>query len=181
VLVVMNDQINAARDVTKTNTTTLDTFKAPELGMLGYVIGGQTRFYRASTRRNTVDTEFDVSNMTSLPRVDIAYTYANVDPTAVNAFVAAGAKGIVHAGVGDGSLPLKVRPALSAAHQKGVIIVRSSRVGQGIVARNGEANDDQLDFVVSDTLNPQKARILLMLALTKTSSTKEIQRMFYTY
>jgi L-asparaginase len=169
VLVVMNDQINAAREVTKTNTTTLDTFKTPELGMLGYVIGGQPRFYRASTRKNTVDTEFDVSGMTALPRVDIAYTYANVDPTAVNAFVAAGAKGIVHAGVGDGSLPTKVRPALSSAHDK------------GIVARNGEANDDQLDFVVADTLNPQKARILLMLALTKTTNTKEIQRMFYTY
>jgi L-asparaginase/glutamin-(asparagin-)ase len=181
VLVVMNDQINAAREVTKTNTTTLDTFKTPELGMLGYVIGGQPHFYRASTRKNTVDTEFDVTNLNALPRVDIAYTYANVDPTAVNAFVAAGAKGIVHAGVGDGSLPLKVRPALSSAHDKGIVIVRSSRVGQGIVARNGEANDDQLDFVVADTLNPQKARILLMLALTKTTNTKEIQRMFYTY
>jgi L-asparaginase/Glu-tRNA(Gln) amidotransferase subunit D len=74
-----------------------------------------------------------------------------------------------------------VRPALSAAREKGVVIVRASRVGQGIVARNGEANDDQLDFVVADTLNPQKARILLMLALTKTNDTKEIQRMFYTY
>jgi L-asparaginase len=181
VLVVMNDQINAARDVTKTNTTTTDTFKTPELGMLGYVIGGQPHFYRASTRKHTADTEFDVSKLTALPQVDIAYTYANVGPTAVNALVAAGAKGLIHAGVGDGSLPTKVRPALSAARQKGVVIVRASRVGQGIVARNGEANDDQLDFVVSDTLNPQKARILLMLALTKTSDSKEIQRMFYTY
>jgi L-asparaginase len=181
VLVVMNDQINGARDVSKTNTTTTDTFKATELGMLGYVVGNQPHFYRSSTRKHTLDTEFDVANLTALPAVDIAYTYANVGPTAVNAFVAAGAKGLVHAGVGDGSLPVKVRPALSAAREKGVIIVRSSRVGQGIVARNGEANDDQLDFVVSDTLNPQKARILLMLALTKTSSTREIQRMFYTY
>jgi L-asparaginase len=181
VLVVMNDQINAARDVTKTNTTTTDTFKTPELGMLGYVIGGQPHFYRASTRKHTADTEFDVSKLTALPQVDIAYTYANVGPTAVNALVAAGAKGLIHAGVGDGSLPTKVRPALSAARQKGVVLVRASRVGQGIVARNGEANDDQLDFVVSDTLNPQKARILLMLALTRTSDSKEIQRMFYTY
>jgi L-asparaginase type II len=181
VLVVMNDQINAARDVTKTNTVTTDTFKATELGVLGYVVGNQPHFYRASTRKHTVDTEFDVSKLDALPAVEIAYTYANVGPTAVNAFVAAGAKGLIHAGVGDGSLPVKVRPALSAAREKGVIIVRSSRVGQGIVARNGEANDDQLDFVVSDTLNPQKARILLMLALTKTNSTKEIQRMFYTY
>jgi len=83
--------------------------------------------------------------------------------------------------VGDGSLPNKVRPALSAARQKGIVIVRASRVGQGIVARNGEANDDELDFVVADTLNPQKARILLMLALTRTGSSREIQRMFYTY
>ena len=181
VLVVLNDQINGARDVTKTNTTTTDTFKSPELGLLGYVIGNQAHFYRASTRKHTADTEFDVSNLTALPQVDIAYTYANVGPTAVNALVAAGDKGLIHAGVGDGSLPNTVRPALSAAREKGVVIVRASRVGQGIVARNGEANDDQLDFVVADTLNPQKARILLMLALTKTNSTKEIQRMFYTY
>jgi L-asparaginase len=181
VLVVMNDQINAARDVSKTNTTTTDTFKATELGMLGYVVGNQPHFYRASTRKHTVDTEFDVSRLDALPDVQIAYTYANVGPTAVDAFVAAGARGIVHAGVGDGSLPNKVRPALSAARSKGIVIVRASRVGQGIVARNGEANDDQLDFVVADNLNPQKARILLMLALTKTNSTREIQRMFYTY
>jgi L-asparaginase type II len=181
VLVVMNDQIHAARDVTKTNTTTPDTFKTPELGMLGYVVGNRPHFYRAPLRKHTVDTEFDVTQLASLPEVEIAYTYANVGPAAVNAFVAAGAKGIVHAGVGDGSLPNKVRPALTSARQKGVIIVRASRVGQGIVARNGEANDDELDFVVADTLNPQKARILLMLALTRTNSTREIQRMFYTY
>jgi L-asparaginase len=88
---------------------------------------------------------------------------------------------LVHAGVGDGSLANAVKPALIEARKKGVVIVRSSRVGSGIVARNGEANDDELDFVVSDTLNPQKARILLMLALTKTTDTKEIQRMFTTY
>ncbi len=100
----------------------------------------------------------------------------------VDAFVASGDKGIVHAGVGDGSLARPaVEPALIEARKKGVIIVRASRVGNGIVARNGEAKDDELDFVVSDTLNPQKARILLMLALTKTNDAKEIQRMFYTY
>jgi len=100
----------------------------------------------------------------------------------VDAFVAAGDKGLVHAGVGDGSIARPaVEPALIDARKKGVIIVRASRVGNGIVARNGEADDDKLDFVVADNLNPQKARILLMLALTKTSDTKEIQRMFYTY
>src|SRR5207237_5092015 len=97
------------------------------------------------------------------------YGYANVNPVALNAVVAAGAKGIIHAGVGDGSLATKVVPALSAARKNGVLIVRASRVGQGIVARNGEANDDELDFIAADTLSPQKARILLMLALTKTN------------
>jgi L-asparaginase len=181
VLVVMNDQIHAARDVTKTNTTTPDAFRTPELGMLGYVVGNQPHFYRAPLRRHTQDTEFDVTGLDALPDVEIAYAYANVGPAAIEALVAGGARGLVHAGVGDGSLPLKVRPALSAARAKGVVVVRASRVGQGIVARNGEANDDQLDFVVADTLSPQKARILLMLALTRTSDTREIQRMFGAY
>ena len=181
VLVAMNDQIQAARDVTKTNTSTLDSFRTPELGMLGYIQGSKPFFYRQSTRKHTLETEFDISTVTVLPMVEIVYGYANVGPVAVDAFVAAGAKGIIHAGVGDGSLAAKVVPALKAARQKGAIIVRASRVGQGILARNGEANDDELDFVAADTLNPQKARILLMLALTKTSATKDIQRMFYTY
>jgi len=181
VLVTLNDQINAGREVTKTNTSTLDTFKTPELGFLGYIQGSKPFFYRQSTRKNTADTVFDIAKLDSLPQVDIVYGYANMNPIALNAFVAAGAKGIIHAGVGDGSLNNTVLPSLVEAHKKGVIIVRASRVGQGIVARNGEADDDKLDFVVADTLNAQKARILLMLALTKTSDTKEIQKMFYEY
>ena len=181
VLVAMNDQIQAARDVTKTNTTTADTFKASDLGMLGYIQGGKPYFYRQPARKHTVETEFDVMPLAALPQVEIAYAHANVGPVAVEALVASGAKGLVHAGVGNGSLPAKVRPALSSARKKGVIIVRSSRVGQGIVARNGEANDDELDFVAGDNLSPQKARILLMLALTRTNNTRDIQRMFSTY
>jgi L-asparaginase len=181
VLVTLNDQINAGREVTKTNTSTLDTFKTPELGLLGYIQGSKPYFYRQPTRKNTVDTPFDIMNLDKLPQVDIVYGYANMNPIALNAFVAAGAKGIIHAGVGDGSLNNTVAPSLTEARKKGVVIVRSSRVGQGIVARNGEADDDKLDFVVSDTLNAQKARILLMLALTKTSDTKEIQKMFWEY
>ena len=181
VLVAMNDQIQAARDITKVNTSTLDSFRTPELGMLGYIQGSKAFFYRQAVRKHTVDTEFDISALQVLPQVDIVYGYANVSPVAVDAFVAAGSKGIIHAGVGDGSLATKVVPALKAARANGVLVVRASRVGQGILARNGEANDDELDFVAADTLNPQKARILLMLALTKTSDTKEIQRMFYKY
>ncbi|WP_374361790.1 type II asparaginase [Pseudoduganella danionis] len=181
VLVALNDQIHAARDVTKTNTSTLDSFKTPELGMLGYIQGNKPYFYHVSARKHTVDTEFDISKLDALPQVDIVYGYANMGPAALNAVVASGAKGVIHAGVGDGSLAGKVVPALKAARQQGVLIVRASRVGQGIVARNGEANDDELDFVAADTLNPQKARILLMLALTRSTDSKEIQRMFYRY
>jgi L-asparaginase type II len=181
VLVMLNDQINGARDVAKTNTSTLDTFKSPELGLLGYMQDNRPHFYRASTRRHTAETEFDISALTRLPAVDVVYGHANANRIAIDAYAAAGDQGLVYAGPGDGSLAAAVRPALSEARRRGIVIVRSSRVGQGIVARNGEANDDELDFVVSDTLNPQKARILLMLALTRTSDAREIQRMFYTY
>ena len=181
VLVAMADQIHSARDVSKTNTSTPDSFKTTELGLLGYIQGNKPYFYRASTRKHTAETEFDISKLDKLPQVDIVYGYANVGPVALNALVAAGAKGIIHAGVGDGSLAAPVKTALVAARKQGVMIVRASRVGQGILARNGEANDDELDFVAADTLNPQKARILLMLALTKTSDSKAVQKMFYTY
>jgi len=182
VLVVLNDQINGAREVTKTNTSNADTFRSWELGFLGYMQDNRPYFYRVSTRKHTVDTEFDVSKLESLPQVDIVYGYANMNRVAVDAFVGAGAKAIVHAGVGDGSLARPaVEPALIDARKKGVNIVRASRVGNGIVARNGEAKDDEMDYVVSDSLNAQKARILVMLALTRSSDTKEIQRMFYTY
>ncbi len=181
VLVAMNDQIMSGRDVSKSNTSTPDAFRSPDLGMLGYFQGSKPFFYRQLVRKHTVESEFDVSALAALPQVDIVYGYANVGPIAVDALMAAGAKGIIHAGVGNGSLAASVKPALVAARAKGAIVVRASRVGQGILARNGEANDDELDFVAADTLNPQKARILLMLALTKTASTREIQRMFYTY
>jgi L-asparaginase type II len=181
VLVALGDQIHSARDVTKANTSTPDAFKTAELGMMGYVQGPKAHFYRVSTRKHTTESEFDISNLNSLPQVDIVYGYANMNSVALNAFIAAGAKGIIHAGTGDGSLAAKVKPDLINARKNGTIIVRASRVGQGILARNGEANDDELDFVVSDTLNPQKARILLMLGMTKTSNTKDLQRMFYTY
>ncbi|MGW8391760.1 type II asparaginase [Pseudoduganella sp. HUAS MS19] len=181
VLVALGDQIHGARDVTKTNTSTPDSFKTPELGMLGYVQGPKAFFYRTSARKHTADTEFDISNLNTLPQIDIVYGYANMNSVALNAFIAAGAKGIIHAGVGDGSVAAKVKPELAAARKSGTIIVRASRVGNGILARNGEANDDELDYVVADTLSPQKARILLMLGMAKTANTKELQRMFYTY
>jgi L-asparaginase len=181
VLVCLNDQINAARDVTKTNTSTADTFKSPELGILGYVQGNRVAFYRLPARKHTLNSEFDISGVDKLPNVEIAYGFANVSRTAVDAFAASGVDGIVYAGVGDGNPSELTEQALADARAKGILIVRSARVGNGIIARNNEVNDDQRDFVVSDTLNPQKARILLTVALTKTKDTKELQRIFYEY
>ena len=181
VLVCLNDQINAAREVTKTNTSTAETFKSPDLGLLGYVQGDRVAFYRLPTRKQTLNSEFDISAVDKLPNVEIAYGFANVSRTAVDAFAASGVDGIVYAGVGDGNPSELTEQALADARAKGILIVRSARAGSGIVARNNEVNDDKRDFVVSDTLNPQKARILLTVALTKTKDTKELQRIFYEY
>jgi L-asparaginase len=181
VMVVMNDMIYAGRDVTKTNTFRTDTFKSVDLGALGYVQAGSTHFYKLPARKHTLQTPFDVSGLAELPRVDIVYGYANASRAYVDTAAKAGVKGIVNAGVGDGSLYHEVELGLIDAQEQGIVIVRSSRVGNGIVARNGEVDDDKDNFVVSDSLNPQKARVLLMLCLTKTSDPKEIQQMFWQY
>ncbi len=181
VLVCMNDQINAARDVTKTNTAALDTFRAPELGFLGVMENARPVFYRATTRTHTTASEFDIRDLKAIPDVGIALAYAGSGRLAIDALVAAHVKGIVNAGVGNGSLSVEARTALVEARKKGIVVVRASRVPGGAVARNGEADDDALDFVVADNLSPQKARILLALALTRTADTREIQRMFWRY
>lgn len=181
VLVMLNDTIGGARDVTKTITDRPDTFQTPILGALGVFTGDTPVFYRQSLRRHTADSEFDVSNLTQLPLVEIVYHYSGVTPTMINAAVASGAKGLVHAGVGDGSIATQEYPAIENALKKGVVLVRSSNVGSGIVAHNGEADDDKYGFVSGDNLNPKKARILLMLALTKTNDVKKIQNYFLTY
>lgn len=181
VLVSLNETVNAAREVTKTNTSAVETFRSPDLGILGYVQDGKAVFYRQPTRRHTARSVFDVAALKELPRVEIVYAYANVNRVMLDAAVAAGARGIVHAGTGNGSLADPVKAGLSEAQKKGILIVRSSRVGSGTVARNGEANDDQLHFVASDTLNPQKARVLLMLALTRTTDPIAVQSLFYEY
>jgi L-asparaginase type II len=183
VLVVMNDEINAARDVTKTNTYRVETFKAPELGFLGYVDADQVSFYRAPTKRHTLGAEFDVSRITVLPAVDIVYSYVEPSPAMVSALIAAKVKGIVFAGTGAGGISsaerAALKPLLSMPAATRPILVRSSRTGNGrVVARN---DDEDLGMIPADTLNPQKARILLMLALTKTSDPAEIRRMFAEY
>ncbi len=179
VLVGMNDQINGARDVTKTNTTHVETFKSWELGYIGYIQNGEPFFYRETTRKHTYMSEFDISKLTELPYVEILYGHVNGDANLVNALVASDVKGIVNAGMGHGSIFPATRDALSAVAKKGIPVVKSSRVGNGMVTR--VADDDKYGFIAGDTLNPQKARILLMLALTKTNDAAEIQRIFNEY
>jgi len=181
VLVTMNNTINCSRDVTKTNITLQDTFKSPELGYLGYIHGKTPSFYRSPARKHTVHSEFNVTELSSLPSVDIAYAYIDSTPIMINAAVSAGAKGLIYAGLGNGGMSESMKSALTNISKKGIVIVRSSRVSSGIVTRNDAVNDDLCNFVVSDTLNPQKARILLMLALTKTTNTAAIQKMFWKY
>lgn len=180
VLIALNDEINGARDTAKTNTTNPATFKAHSLGVLGYINNGTNVFLKKTVMRHTWQSEFDVSKLKSLPRVEIVYSHANDSDIFVKAAVAAGAKGIVHAGTGDGSIHKFTEPALVDAVKKGVTVVRSSRVGTGIVTPGGRYDDEE-GMISAGTLSPQKARILLQLALTKTQDPKEIRRMFTEY
>ncbi len=181
VLVTMNDEILSGRDVTKTVNIRPDAFKSP-WGDLGMVVEGQTHWFRAPVKRHTMNSEFDIDQIDTLPAVEIAYGYGNASPTAPQALAAAGAKAIVHAGTGNGSVSSAVVPALRELRAKGVHIVRSSRVvGGGFVIRNAEQPDDQYDWVAAHDLNPQKARLLTALALTKTQDAKAIQRIFLEY
>jgi L-asparaginase type II len=182
-LIVLNDEINAARDTTKTNTLRVETFRAPELGILGYIDEDRVSFYRATTKRHTAQSEFDVAALTSLPKVTILYSYIEPDASLIQAAIKSGAKGLVFAGTGNGALSvfeetvLKEVAAMPAASRP--VMVRSSRTGNGRVTPTAEY--DALGIIPGDTLTPQKARILLMLALTKTADAKEIRRIFAEY
>lgn len=181
VLVALNNAINSSRDVTKTNTVLQDTFKAPELGYLGYLIDNQPSFYRVPTRKHTFSSEFNVNDVKALPRVEIIYGHVNDSGTLARAAAQDGAKGLIYAGVGNGNMSESTERVLRQIQTEGIVIVRSTRVSNGIVTRNGAINDDANQFVAADTLSPQKARILLMLALLKTSNPQEIQEMFWEY
>ena len=181
VMVVSNDDLFAAREVQKTNTTDLQTFVAPNRGPIGEVYYGKPWYFGRPATRHGVNSEFSLDGVTKLPRVDIVYAHENADGVLVEAAVAAGAKGLVLAGVGDGNTSRSMLDALAAAAKSGVLVVRSSRVGSGIVRRNIEINDDGLGFVAALELNPQKARVLLRLALLKTRSPAEAQRIFSEY
>jgi len=181
VLVVMNDWIHAAHSLTKTSTTAVQTFMSPLRGLVGVSSYGKNDFYNTPQWKHTLGSEFDVTNVNKLPRVDILYAYADMSPDLIDASVTNGAKGIVIAGVGNGNMNKSSLEAAARAVKKGTVVVRSSRVVTGTVGRNVEVNDDEMGFVASDELNPQKARILLMLALLKPRSVSELQTLFQTY
>ena len=181
VLVVMNDWIHAAHSLTKTSTTAIQTFMSPLRGVVGIANYGKNDFYNTPQWKHTSASEFDVTDVSKLPRVDIVFACADMPPDLIDASVANGAKGIVIAGVGNGNMNKASLDAAANAAKKGVIVVRSTRVATGSVGRNVEVNDDQLGFIASDELNPQKARLLLSLALLKQRSKTELQNLFTTY
>jgi L-asparaginase len=181
VLVVMNDWIQAAHSLTKTSTTAVQTFMSPLRGVVGISTYGKNDFYNTPTWKHTTASEFDVSGVTKLPRVDVVFACADMPADLIDASVSSGAKGIVIAGVGNGNMNKASLEAAANAVKKGVVVVRSSRVPTGSVGRNVEVNDDELGFIASDELNPQKARILLALALLKNRTKPDIQNLFYSY
>jgi len=181
VLVVVNDWIHGASSLTKTSTTAVQTFLSPQSGLIGTVSYGDIEWYRGPVGKNTVSSDFSVTKSTELPRVDIIYADANMDGALINSAVQDGAKGLVIAGVGNGNMTKPALDALAAQAKKGIVCVRSTRVVTGQVGRDVEVNDDSLGTVASLALNPQKSRVLLRLALTKTKDPKVIQKYFDEY
>lgn len=181
VMVVVNDQIHSAQTLVKTSTTAVQTFMSPLRGLLGISSYGNNEFYRYPHNRYGKNSEFNVSGVTSLPRVDIVYADAGMEPDLIDASVDRGAKGIVIAGVGNGNMSKAALDACARASKKGVVVVRSTRVATGDVARNVEVDDDKLGLIASYELNPQKSRILLALALQKKRSLPELQKLFMEY
>ena len=181
VLVVMNDWIQGAHSLTKTSTTAVQTFMSPLRGLVGTANYGKNDYFTRPEWKHTTQSEFDITGVTTLPRVDIIYASADMSPDLIDCAAANGAKGVVIAGVGNGNMNKASVTAAANAVKKGVVVVRSSRVVTGSVGRNVELNDDDLGFIASDELNPQKARILLTLALLGKRTPEQLQQLFYTY
>ena len=179
VLAVLNDEIHAARDVVKTSTYRVQTFRSLDFGALGHVDGDGVHFYRSPSRKHMPDTPFAALDLAALPRVDIVYSYAGADGALVDAAVAAGARGIVSAGFAPGSPTPEQRAAFERAAKSGVVVVQCSRAFSGRVAPRRRLRESGI--VAGEDLSPQKARILLMLALSTSSDIAAIQEAFSTY
>jgi L-asparaginase len=181
VLIVMNDWIQGAHSLTKTSTTAVQTFMSPLRGIVGEANYGKNDFFSKPSWKHTTESEFDISNVTQLPRVDIIFASLDMSPDLIDCAVTNGAKGIVIAGVGNGNMNKAALHAAATAAKSGVVVVRSSRVLSGTVGRDVEVNDDKFGFVASLELNPIKSRILLSLALLTKRTPQQIQQLFDTY
>lgn len=181
VMVCMNNQLFEAKSVFKSHTTDVAAFQGGIYGETGYVYNGKAVYLHKPMSKQGTASVFDVSNLSTLPKVGIVYGYANCSPLPIQAFVDAKYDGIVLAGVGDGNFYKDVFDVAVRAQNEGIQIVRSSRVPYGATNLNGEVDDEKYHFVASLNLNPQKTRVLLMLALTKTKNWKEIQHYFEEY
>jgi len=180
VLVVMNEEVHSARDVAKVNAMRLDAFASPH-GPLGAVVEGAPRWYRAVARPHTTSSEFDISAIDTLPLVGVVTSHGQMRRDIYDAWVAAGARAIVHAGFGGGTVPAYLKPVLAELCAQGVLVVRASRVGAGPVIRNANFDDDACGSVVTDDQNPPRARLLAVLALTRTSAPAGVQAIFDRY
>jgi len=181
VLVELNDEIHYARNVQKTNTSSVQTFASVNRGPAGLVNTGKISWFQPMDKKHGTTSEFSVDGLTKLPRVDILYAYPNMSVDLIDAAIKDGAAGIVIAGVGDGNMTKPALDRVTAAAKAGVVVVRSSRVGSGITYRNNEVDDDKLGLVASGELSPGKSRVLLQLALTKTKDPRQIQQIFDQY
>lgn len=181
VLVAMNGLILGAESVVKMNTIDVQTFQAPNSGALGYIFNGKVHYNQVPLKKHTTESVFDVSNLSTLPKVGIVYSYSNIEANMVTPLLSHGYKGIIHAGVGNGNIHKNIFPVLIQARRKGILVVRSSRVPTGPTTLDAEVDDAKYQFVASGELNPQKSRVLLMLALTKTTDWRQIQQYFEEY
>jgi L-asparaginase len=182
VLVLIDDDIHSAHDVIKRHSTDVATFTSGEAGLVGVTLFGKNTWFRTPVQLHTTKSEFGISaNQATLPRVDIIYAHANMSPDLITAAARNGAKGIVIAGVGDGNMTAPAFDELKRVAAQGVVAVRASRTNGGIIRRNIELNDDEAGTVASMELNPAKARVLLQLALLKTTDPKKIQGYYDRY
>jgi L-asparaginase len=181
VLVVMADSIFSARDVTKTNASSVESFAANNSGKIGHICYGDVKIYYAPTRPHTTSTTFNINDLNSLPKIDIIQIYPGFDNEMIDALIKPSTKAIIVAGVGDGNVSRDALPKLIAARKNGIFVIRSSRVGSGFIIPNIEINDDECGFITADNLSPQKAYILAKLALTQTNDLAEIKNIFNTY
>ena len=180
VLTILNNEIQSAREVTKSNAFRVDTFDSRDFGVLGFVDSdARVLFYRSVTRPHTTKTPFDVRGRKDLPRVDIVYSYAGADGVLVDALTERRPAGMVLVGFGGGSFPSAFLDAGKRAVKAGIPVVLATRSWNGRVVATPKKDAD--GFIACDDLMPQKARILLMLALTITRERAEIQKMFYEY